>query len=101
VALTHKDFVMEWPQSGERFVGRANAFRAVEAQDDPPAMLGEPELVGSGDLWVVFGKLRYSDGLYHYVGVFRLRDGKLASATEFFAPPFPAKASRARFAEPA
>ena len=30
-ALLHDDYVQEWPQSGERFVGRENALGAMRA----------------------------------------------------------------------
>jgi ketosteroid isomerase-like protein len=53
--LVHEDFVMEWPQSGERFVGRDNAFGAMRAEEQPPQMAAEPRLVGSGDVWGVDG----------------------------------------------
>ena len=63
--LVHDDFVMEWPQSGEKFSGRDNAFGAMKAQRDRPEPAGPPRLVGSGDTWVLMMPLRYSDGLYH------------------------------------
>ena len=61
--LVHDDFVMDWPQSGERFSGRANAFGAMRAQRDRPEPAGPPRLVGSGDTWVLMMPLRYSDDL--------------------------------------
>lgn len=100
-SLVHEDFVMEWPQSGERFRGRDNALGALSVQSDRPEMEGEPRIVGSGDVWVAQMKLRYASGLNHYVGVFELRDGKLARSTEYFGTPFPLKEQRARFAEKA
>lgn len=96
--LVQEDFVMEWPQSGEKFVGRENALGAWTAQTDRPEMESEPSVTGSGDLWVVQMRLRYSSGLNHYVGIFQLRDGKLARATEYFGAPFPAPEFRAKYA---
>lgn len=98
-ALVHEDFVMEWPQSGERFRGRDNALGALSVQADRPEAEGEPQIVGSGDVWVMQMRLRYASGLNHYVGVFELRDGKLARSTEYFGTPFPPQDARARFAE--
>ncbi|MDQ3401635.1 MAG: nuclear transport factor 2 family protein [Chloroflexota bacterium] len=101
MALVHEDFVMEWPQSGERFRGRDNALGALSVQTDRPEAEGEPRIVGSGDVWVVQMRLRYASGLNHYVGVYELRDDKLARSTEYFGAPFPAQEFRARFAEKA
>ena len=97
--LVHDDFVMEWPQSGEKFSGRDNAFGAMKAQRDRPEPAGPPRLVGSGDTWVLMMPLRYSDGLYHYTAVLELVDGRIKRATGTWAAPFPAQAYRAEFAD--
>ncbi len=96
--LVHEDFVMEWPQSGERFRGRDNAFGAMSVQTDQPQIEGEPHFVGSGDVWVAQMRLRYASGLSYYVAVLEFRGGKLARGTGYFASPFPAQELRARFA---
>src|SRR6188474_896599 len=67
--LVHDDFVMEWPQSGERFSGRDNAFAAMRAQRDKPEVAGPAWLVGSGDTWVIMMPLRYGEDLFHYTAV--------------------------------
>jgi hypothetical protein len=98
--LFHADAVMEWPQSGERFVGRDNVLGAIRAQDESPDIVGEPRLIGCGDVWVATAPLRYGDAAYQYVAVYELADGRVRRATAFFGPPFPAKPARAPFAEP-
>jgi hypothetical protein len=97
--LVHDDFVMEWPQSGERFSGRDNAFGAMKAQRDRPEPAGPPRLVGDGDTWVLMMPLRYSDGLYYYTAVLELVDGRIKHATGTWAAPFPALDYRAEFAD--
>ncbi|CAN5585131.1 hypothetical protein BH24CHL9_BH24CHL9_10130 [soil metagenome] len=82
---------MTWPQSGERFRGADNAFAALAAQDEKPEPAGEPRFVGGGDTWTVMLPVRYGEDIYHYVGVFELRGGRIASTTEYFGAPFPAK----------
>jgi hypothetical protein len=95
----HADMVMEWPQSGERFVGREHALGAMHAQEQMPAMGGEPRIVGSGEVWVVMVPLRYGDETYHYVAVLELGDDLIRRGTGVWGAPFPAQASRAAFAE--
>jgi ketosteroid isomerase-like protein len=97
--LVHDDFVMDWPQSGERFSGRANAFAAMRAQRDKPEVAGPPRLVGSGNTWVMMMPLRYGTDILHYVAVLELDDGRIRRATGHWAAPFPAQAYRAEFAD--
>ena len=95
--FAHDDLIMEWPQSGERFRGRDNVVAAVRAQTNRPTLEGEPRIVGAGDVWVVMGRLRYSEGTYHYVGVYELDAGRIRRTVEYFGEPFPAQAFRAQW----
>ena len=99
--LVTDDFVMAWPQSGERFSGRDRAIAAIRAQDEKPEPAGEPRIIGSGDVWVALVPIRYGSVTHQYVGVFELSAGKIARATEVFGAPFPPKEARARFADTA
>jgi ketosteroid isomerase-like protein len=96
----HDDFVQEWPQSGERIVGRDNAI-AIN-QNFPggvPTMRFRRTLAG-GDLAVVEVELTYADGSrYLGVSVIELRDGKVAKETDYFAQPFQAPQWRAQWVE--
>jgi hypothetical protein len=97
--LIHDDFVMEWPQSGERFRGRDNALAAMAAAEIKPEPAGEPRVVGAGNVWALHMPLQYGDDLVLYIGVFELDGGRLRRATEVFGAPFAAQAGRARYAE--
>jgi len=96
----HDDFVQEWPQSGERIVGRDNAI-AIN-QNFPgglPTMRFRRTLAG-GDLAVLEVELTYADGSrYLGVSVIELRDGKAVKETDYFAQPFPAPEWRAQWVE--
>jgi hypothetical protein len=96
----HDDFVQEWPQSGERIVGRDNAI-AIN-QNFPgglPTMRFRRTLAG-GDLAVLELELTYADGSrYLGVSVIELRDGKVAKETDYFAQPFQAPQWRAQWVE--
>ena len=96
----HDDFVQEWPQSGERIVGRDNAV-AIN-QNFPgglPTMRFRRTLAG-GDLAVLEVELTYADGSrYLGVSVIELRDGKAVKETDYFAQPFPAPQWRAQWVE--
>ena len=62
-------------------------------------MAGEPTIVGEGDHWVLRGRLRTPDGITQCVAIYELREGRLAMATEYFAPPLPASPAREPFAD--
>ena len=98
-AMLHPDMIMEWPQSGERFVGRANAVGAMRAQEVEPEVAGEVRIVGDGDLWVAMMPLRYGEDIYHYVGVLELDGDQIRHGTGYFGSPVPAQANRAEFAD--
>jgi hypothetical protein len=98
--LLHHDFVQEWPQSGERIVGRDNAI-AIN-QNFPggmPTMRFRRSLTG-GHLAVLEVELTYADGSrYLGVSVIELRDGKVVKETDYFAQPFQAPQWRAQWVE--
>jgi hypothetical protein len=98
-ASVDDDMVMEWPQSGERFVGRANVLAAMGAVEVKPEFAGQPRLIGSGGLWVLMVPLSYGQDVLHYVAVLELEGGRIKRATGHWGSPFPAQAARARFAD--
>ena len=97
--FAHDDFQMEWPQSGERFRGKANALAALEAAPEKPELAGEPRVVGEGNVWAVMMPLRYGEEIHQYAGIFELEDGKIRRTTEYFGAPFPAQPGRAQFTD--
>ena len=97
--LVDDEMVMEWPQSGERFVGRSNVLAAMGAVEVKPEFAGQPRLIGSGDLWVLMVPLRYGEDVLQYVAVLELEDGRIKHATGYWGSPFPAQDARAPFAE--
>jgi hypothetical protein len=91
--------VLEFPQSGERFRGRANitAWR----RQYPTRLDFEPrELRGAGDLWIAETGLRYDGGEpVSVVKILQFRGAMVERETIYFADPFPAPDWRAPWAE--
>ncbi len=101
--LASDDFVEEWPQSGERIVGR-DAFikinESYEGATGSSPKMSLRRISGEGDLYVIEGTIDYGDGTpVSYVGIAELSDGKLKKITEYFANPFEAPAWRAGMVE--
>jgi hypothetical protein len=57
-----EDYVMEMPQSGERFRGRENMRNFQEAHPTPPSSLQARRVLVREGLWVVEGVIDYGDG---------------------------------------
>ena len=113
--LIHDDYVLEFPQSGERFRGRANRRFIFEQYPGRKQSGNRPEidritgtddkfiptasgltwsvihLTGSGDEFSVTGTIRYPDGQsWHFVSLLQVRDGKVWRESTYFALPFDA-----------
>lgn len=100
-ALIHEDFVQEWPQSGERIVGRQNAL-AINRNfpGGVPTMAFRRSTVAGDDVVVLEIELTYADGsTYQAVSIMEMKDGRVARETDYFAEPFPAPQWRAQWVE--
>jgi ketosteroid isomerase-like protein len=94
------DFVQEWPQSGERIRGAANA-RAINENypaEQFPTLELKRVLVGE-DFGVGEAKLDYAGKIYYGVTIFELKDGKVVRETDYFAEPFEAPEWRSKWVE--
>jgi ketosteroid isomerase-like protein len=122
-ALVHDDYILDYPQSGERIRGRANrralieqypgrvetgmkpSFDRIVGMDDQFVTSPFPawnviHLAGSGDEYQVIGAVRYPDGkTWHFVALLTLREGKIWRETDYFAEPFEPPAWRSQWAE--
>jgi ketosteroid isomerase-like protein len=99
-SLLHDDLVQEWPQSGERIIGRDNAIAIERSFPGGLPTMRFRRTLADGDLAVLEVELTYADGS-HYLGVsiIELRDGKVARETDYYAQPFQAPEWRAQWVE--
>jgi hypothetical protein len=90
---------LEYPQSGERFRGRATiaAQREGHPADRHFTVL---RIVGSDDLWVSECTITYDGSPTFSVSVMEFLGEEVVRETQYFADPFPAPESRAALAEP-
>jgi hypothetical protein len=98
-AIYAEDAILDYPQSGERFGGRATiaAQRGGHPADRHFTVL---RIVGGGDLWVSECIITY-DGVPTYsVSIMEFVDEKVVHETQYFADPFSAPSWRAALAEP-
>jgi hypothetical protein len=96
----HEDYVQEWPQSGERIVGRDNAIAINQNFPGGLPTMGFRRTLAGGDLAVLEIDLTYADGSrYLGVSVIEFRGGKVVKETDYFAQPFQAPQWRAQWVE--
>jgi hypothetical protein len=98
-AIYAADAILDYPQSGERFRGRAK-IQAQRGGHPAERHFTIRRIQGAGDLWVSECVITY-DGVPTYsVSVMEISDGFVTHETQYFADPFPAAPSRAALAEP-
>ena len=95
--IYHDDAVLEFPQSGERFVGVEN-FREWRSSYPAETSFEFREIRGRDDLWVVELSVRYDGGPENFgVSIHELRGDKIARETIYVAEGFDAPEWRARW----
>jgi hypothetical protein len=96
--IYHEDAVLQYPQSGERILGRHNIRQSRFVQPNKKRF-SVRRIIGSGGLWVTEFVLTY-DGIPSYaVSIMEFRDGQVASETQYFADRFEPAPSRAHLVE--
>ena len=116
--MSHPDIVIEWPQSGERVRGAANA-RAIDENypgglptAEPRRVIGGEDrwvvtpsmiplrITGTGDVYTLEGRLTYpDDSVWYATVILELRDSKVARMTQYWSPTLPAPEWRKQWVE--
>jgi len=98
-AIYAEDAILDYPQSGERFRGRAT-ISAQRGGHPASRHFTVLRITGSEDQWVSECVITY-DGVPTYsVSIMEFAREHVVHETQYFADPFPAPASRAALAEP-
>ena len=97
--LYHEDAVQEWPQSGERFVGRDNILAVAQGYPDLPEIKGFRVVAETDELAVTELLLDYGGRPYRAIGITEVEDEQIRKRTEYFSEPFEAPRSRSKWAE--
>src|ERR1700722_2032076 len=98
-AIYAVDGILDYPQSGERFLGRSK-IQAQRGGHPAERHFRVLRIRGGGDLWTSEVVISY-DGVPTYsVSVMEFAGGSVAHETQYFADPFPAAAGGVKVAEP-
>jgi hypothetical protein len=96
--IYREDATLEYPQSGERIVGR-HKIQASRAAQPNSKRFTVRRIVGTGDLWVSEFILAYDGQPTFSVSVMEFVDGKVARETQYFGDAFEPGPSRAQWVE--
>jgi ketosteroid isomerase-like protein len=84
------DSICDYPQSGERILGRKNLQALRSHHPGKPSGFEVKRIVGNGNLWVTEYTILYQGRAAYTVSIMEFRDGKVVHETQYFADPFAA-----------
>src|SRR4051812_26915587 len=97
-AIYAADAILDYPQSGERFRGRAS-IQAQRGGHPAERHFTVRRISGSGGLWVSECVITYDGAPTYSVSVMSIADGVVTHEAQSFADPFDAPPERAALAE--
>lgn len=93
------DAICDYPQSGERILGRANLQALRSHHPGKPSSFNVRRILGSENLWVTEYTITYQGKPAFTVSIMEFRDGKVVHETQYFADPFEAPAWRTQWVQ--
>ena len=93
------DSICDYPQSGERILGRKNLQALRSHHPGKPSGFQVRRVVGKDDLWVTEYTITYQGRAAFTVSIMEFREGKVVHETQYFADPFEAPAWRKQWVE--
>jgi hypothetical protein len=98
-SIYHENAICDYPQSGERILGRRNLQALRGHHPGKPAGFNVRRIVGAGDLWITEYTIMYQGRLAFTVSIMEFEGEKVIRETQYFADPFEAPAWRAQWVE--
>jgi hypothetical protein len=94
-----EDVIVDYPQSGERILGRDNIRALRSHHPGKPSSFAVRRIQGSGDLWVSEYVITYQGIPAYTISIMEFKDGKVVHETQYFADPFAAPSWRTQWVE--
>jgi len=92
--------ICDYPQSGERIVGRSNLQALRGHHPGKPSGFHVRRIVGQGNLWVTEYTITYQGKPAFTVSIMEFRGDKVVHETQYFSDPFAAPAWRTQWVQP-
>jgi hypothetical protein len=93
------DAICDYPQSGERILGRSNLQALRSHHPGKPSGFNVKRILGSGDLWITEYTITYQGRPSYTVSIMEFRNGKVVHETQYFSDPFAAPAWRSQWVQ--
>jgi hypothetical protein len=93
------DAICDYPQSGERILGRSNLQALRSHHPGKPSVCKVKRILGNGDLWITECTITYQGRPAYTVSIMKFRDDKVVHETQYFADPFEAPAWRSQWVQ--
>jgi hypothetical protein len=93
------DAVCDYPQFGERILGRSNLQALRSHHPGKPSGFKVRRIVGSGELWVTEYTITYQGRSSFTVSIMEFRGDKVIHETQYFADPFESPAWRSQWVQ--
>jgi hypothetical protein len=94
------DVICDYPQSGERILGRNNLQALRTHHPGKPSGFNVSRILGSGDIWITQYTISYLGRSTFTVSIMEFRNDKVVHETQYFADPFDAPAWRSQWVQP-
>ncbi len=91
--------ICDYPQSGERILGRANLQALRSHHPGKPSGFEVKRILGTGNLWISEYIITYQGRPAYTVSIMEFRNGKVVHETQYFADPFEAPAWRSQWVQ--
>ena len=94
------DAICDYPQSGERILGRKNLQALRGHHPGHPSGFTVKRILGSANLWITEYTITYQGRPAFTVSIMEFRDNMVIHETQYFADPFEAPAWRRQWVDP-
>jgi len=93
------DAICDYPQSGERILGRMNLQVLRSHHPDKPAGFDVRRIQGEGNLWITEYSITYNGRPAYTVSIMEFRNGKVIHETQYFSDSFEAPGWRSQWVQ--
>jgi hypothetical protein len=93
------DVICDYPQSGERILGRSNLEALRSHHPGKPSGFNVRRILGQGNLWITEYTIAYRDKTAYTVSIMEFRNCKVVHETQYFADPFEAPGWRSQWVQ--
>jgi hypothetical protein len=93
------DVICDYPQSGERIVGRNNLQALRSHHPGKPSGFNVKRILGKGNLWITEYTIIYQERSASTISIMEFRNGNVVHETQYFADSFEAPAWRGQWVQ--